>query len=107
MGGPTYYQLPAFAVRSADKENSLAYNQMIPITTENVVNMMAKWKTSSSSSKDRCMITKEMNREQDYTPERIEKYDKFAQAEKERIRLDEDEIREVNPDSYKKVIKKS
>lgn len=104
--GNTFYKLPALAARSHDKERSLAYNQVVGITADRLRDFMAQW-GRQGTMKDRCLVSNEEQREGDYTPERIEAYDKFVESEKERIMMSEDEIREVDLNSYKKVIKKS
>lgn len=105
--GATFFQLPVFAIRSQDKEQSLVLNQMVPITADGVRDTMKKWGNKAGAIKDRCLISTLETRGEDYTEERLEKYDGFVQGEKERIMLSEDEIREVDLSSYKKVIKKS
>mmetsp|Transcript_4633 Transcript_4633/g.15327 ORF Transcript_4633/g.15327 Transcript_4633/m.15327 type:complete len:452 (-) Transcript_4633:113-1468(-) len=93
--------------RSKPGTGSLTFNQLTEITPASIKAFIEEYNARDPTNRERCMVTPNNKREDDYTPDVIEKYEEWAAYEKSRLGFDDDVIREVDEMAYRKVIKKS
>ena len=101
------FKTPAVAVLSQDGSQSLALDQTFPVTAARADALLKQWDAMKKGTDhaNNCVVKFDGNR--DFGSGVLDRYDEHVTAEKARLKIDEDSIREVNEASFKKVLKKA
>mmetsp|Transcript_23885 Transcript_23885/g.28887 ORF Transcript_23885/g.28887 Transcript_23885/m.28887 type:complete len:562 (+) Transcript_23885:357-2042(+) len=111
--GLSFYKNYGLAVRGYDGEGHVAGNQLrYPFTEDDVRDTIQAFYNQQGDTQAlpngyRCVVSTNKQREEHYTPDILTEYDNYAQAEKERLRLSDDIIREVDEASFSRQLRKS
>lgn len=102
------YKFPVMGIRTEGSTGTLAFNTLAPLNQETIRRSFEYWhRQKSYETEFKCMVSRNRERSEHYTPEVIEKYDRMAQREKARLGLSDDLIREVDMTTFNKQLKKS
>eukprot|EP00899_Mesostigma_viride_P022247 jgi/Mesvir1/3206/Mv16357-RA.1 len=106
--GLSFFRMPAVSIRTVDKKHSYAFNQLIDIKADRIVEFAKSFRDKKGiEASAKCLVSNNKQRAADYTPEELARYEEFAISEKERFSFMDDEVREVDESAFRGTIAKT